>query len=102
MTHHADHLFVKMPNTMRIFDEDQVPAPDLFGRALRAFPWLDHLASPAPEPEAVPDLPNAEKYPTLAATGFVFAEAIDLGPVTRPACACPTCGRLTERVEAVT
>lgn len=51
------------------------------------------IATPAPP------RPNAERFPTLAALGVIFPEAVDLGPVTRPACACPTCGRTVERVE---
>ena len=68
------------------------PAVDLCSPVYRQ--WSEPQDAP-PEPERT----NAEKYPVLASSGFVFADAIDLGPVVKPPCACPTCGRMTERVE---
>ena len=101
MGQHAD-LFIKM--THSISNSGLEPGRNAYetfiGRGLQVPPWLLREVEPELPPE--PELPNAEKYPTLAATGFVFAEAIDLGPVVKPASACPTCGRLTERVEALT
>ncbi len=50
-----------------------------------------------PEPTSKP---NAEAFPTLAALGFIFPEAINTGSIVEPPCACPTCGRTVERIPA--
>lgn len=52
---------------------------------------LKPLAEPAPKL-------NAELFPTLAASGFIFPEAISTGSVVELPCACPTCGRTVDRV----
>lgn len=88
---------IEMPMFMRI----TVPGQQRSDAGL--LDLLDLLSPMKGEPAQVtappaPPKPNAERFPALAALGFVFPEAVDLGPVTRPPCACPTCGRTVERV----
>jgi hypothetical protein len=85
-----DDMVIKMPIQMTIG-----PYGHLRGNAYCHKMPAPQGGTPEPEPERA----NAEKYPVLAFSGFVFAEAIDLGQVVKPPCACPTCGRITDLVK---